>query len=76
MKIPNALLLSLLLICIAFVAPIIHYNQCQFILKQHELQIDEQRGAPPVKSIFDLELPGVPPMPDHIPEPEPRSPTI
>jgi len=73
MKIPNAALLSILLLCLAFVAPIIHYNQCQFILKQHELRIDEQREAPPTKSIFDL---GVPPMPDHIPESQPQSPTI
>ena len=76
MKIPNAALLSIFLLCAAFVAPILHYNQCQFILKQHELRIDEQREVPPTKSIFDLGLPGVPPMPDHIPELEPQPSTI
>lgn len=63
-------------LCLTLAVTTLHYNQCQFILKQHELRIDEQREAPPTKSIFDLGLPGVPPMPDHIPEPQPQSPTI
>lgn len=63
----------LLVFVLVITLPTLHYNHCQFLLKEHELEIDEQRSAAPVRSIFDL---GVPPMPDHIPEPEPQASTI
>ncbi len=68
--------LNTLLFCLAFSLPILHYNQCKFRIEEYKLEIDERREEVPVKSIFELELPGVPPMPDHLPEPKQEPATI
>jgi len=53
-------------LCITFTISL--YNFLNHDIKVRELKLDEQRSAPSVFPPNIFSLPGIPPMPDHLPE--------